>query len=402
MSTQRDSGPLVALGITGCIGAYKAVELLRRLQDRGYQVRPVLTVAAQRFVTPLTFQTLAGAQAVTGLFDGSGDWLVEHIALSDSMRLLLVAPATANIIAKFAAGIADDFLSTLYVSADCPVAIAPAMNSKMWRHAATQRNVETLKERGVVVVQPGRGYLACGWEGEGRLAETEDILDAAQYALRQPKTLEGLKVLVTAGPTAEEIDSVRFISNRSSGRMGYALAREAAARGAKVILISGPTGLRTPYYVDGISVRTAAEMSREVDRELRGTDLLIMAAAVADFRPRRIESGKIKKSGAALKLELELTEDILARVGTLKDRPFLVGFAAESEDLRGNAAAKLKSKALDMIVANPVAGRADAMGGDTTEGLILFADGGEKEIGRCPKAEMASAILDEVESRISR
>ena len=363
MSTQRDSGPLVALGITGCIGAYKAVELLRRLQDRGYQVRPVLTVAAQRFVTPLTFQTLAGAQAVTGLFDGSGDWQVEHIALSDSMRLLLVAPATANIIAKFAAGIADDFLSTLYVSADCPVAIAPAMNSKMWRHAATQRNVETLKERGVVVVQPGRGYLACGWEGEGRLAETEDILDAAQYALRQPKTLEGLKVLVTAGPTAEEIDSVRFISNRSSGRMGYALAREAAARGAKVILISGPTGLRTPYYVDAISVRTAAEMSREVDRELRGTDLLIMAAAVADFRPRRIESGKIKKSGAALKLELELTEDILARVGTLKDRPLLVGFAAESEDLRGNAAAKLKSKALDMIVANPVACRADAMGG---------------------------------------
>jgi len=402
MSTQRDSGPLVALGITGCIGAYKAVELLRRLQDRGYQVRPVLTVAAQRFVTPLTFQTLAGAQAVTGLFDGSGDWQVEHIALSDSMRLLLVAPATANIIAKFAAGIADDFLSTLYVSADCPVAIAPAMNSKMWRHAATQRNVETLKERGVVVVQPGRGYLACGWEGEGRLAETEDILDAAQYALRQPKTLEGLKVLVTAGPTAEEIDSVRFISNRSSGRMGYALAREAAARGAKVILISGPTGLRTPYYVDAISVRTAAEMSREVDRELRGTDLLIMAAAVADFRPRRIESGKIKKSGAALNLDLEPTEDILARLGALKDRPFLVGFAAESDDLRDNAAAKLKSKALDMIVANPVAGPADAMGGDTTEVLILFADGGEKEIGRCPKSEMASAILDEVESRISR
>ena len=402
MSTQRDSEPLVALGVTGCVGAYKAVELLRRLQDRGYRVRPVLTAAAQRFVTPLTFQTLAGAPAVTGLFDGPGDWRIEHIALSDSMRLLLVAPATANTIAKFAAGIADDFLSTLYLSADCPVAIAPAMNSRMWRHAATRRNVETLKERGVVVVQPGRGYLACGREGEGRLAETEDIVDAAQYALRQPKTLEGLRVLVTAGPTAEGIDSIRFISNRSSGRMGYALAREAAARGAVVILISGPTGLRTPYCVDGVSVRTAAEMAVEVDRELRSADLLIMAAAVADFRPRRPQSGKIKKSGAALKLELEPTEDILARLGGLKDRPFLVGFAAESDSLRDNAAAKLKGKGLDMVVANPVAGPADAMGGDATEGLILSADGGEREIGRCPKAEMASAILDEVESRMGR
>lgn len=392
---------LIALGVTGCIGAYKSAEILRRLQDRGFGIQPILTSAAQRFITPLTLQTLAGRTASKSLWDEPTSRQVEHIALSDEIALLLVAPATANTIAKFAHGIADDFLSTLYLSADCPVVIAPAMNAKMWKHQATRANVETLLDRGVVFVQPGEGYLACGWEGEGRLAGVADIIDATEYALREKTKLANRKIVITAGPTAEDIDPLRFVSNRSSGRMGYDLAWEAIARGAEVSLISGPSELRPPYGVHLIQIRSASEMRIAVERELANAAVVIMAAAVADYRPAITREHKIKKSGEPLTISLEPTEDILASLGSQANRPFLIGFAAESENLKENAGRKLHEKGADMIVANPIAGNfVDAMGGEDTQGVILCSNGTEIDVQPCSKRQMAGIILDEAEKRL--
>jgi phosphopantothenoylcysteine decarboxylase/phosphopantothenate--cysteine ligase len=392
--------PLVALGITGCIGAYKATELLRLLQKHGCDVQPILTDAAQRFVAPLALQTLAGRRVITGLWDEPDRVEVGHIALSDEIKLLLVAPATANIIAKFANGIADDFLSTFYLSTESPIVIAPAMNTKMWQHPATVKNIEILRERGVRFVEPGTGYLACGWEGQGRLAELEDVVDEALYAMRGKTTLTGKKILVSAGPTIEPLDPMRFISNRSSGRMGYSLAWEARARGAEVVLISGPTAMKTPYGVKNVPVRSAAEMKAAITDELDGTDILIMAAAVADFKSSSPVKSKIKKTGGKLTVELEQTDDILAWLGGVKSRPFLVGFAAETDNLLVNARKKLSSKKADLIFANPISGKEDVLAGDETQGILLASDGSEREIPRCSKADMAIEILDEVERRI--
>ena len=292
---KAEGKPLVALGVTGCIGAYKATDILRRLQDRGLEIQPILTDSATHFVTPYVMQTLAGRKAITGLWDEPDRIEVEHIALSDAADLLLVAPATANIIAKFAHGIADDFLSTFYLSTESPVVIAPAMNSKMWRHPATRENVAVLEDRGVGFVNPGVGYLACGWEGEGRLAAVEDIIDAALHALRRKKSLAGKRVLISGGPTVEAIDSLRFITNRSSGKMAVALAWEAKARGAEVTLVLGPVGARVPQGVSAVRVRSAAEMKAVIEKDLVSADILVMAAAVADFRPTRAKEGKIRK-----------------------------------------------------------------------------------------------------------
>ncbi len=393
---------LVALGVTGCIGAYKAAELLRRLQDTGLEIQPILTESARQFVTPYVLQTLSGRKAITDLWDEPERIDVEHIALSDEIDLLLVAPATANIIAKFANGIADDFLSTFYISTEAPVVIAPAMNTKMLRHPATVRNMEILRERGIRFVEPGTGYLACGWEGKGRLAVIDDIVDTAGYALRGDTYLAGRKVLISAGPTAEPLDPLRFITNRSSGRMGYMLAWEARARGAEVTLVSGPSNLRPPYGVELMTVQTGKEMKSAIRDALDGTEVVIMAAAVTDFRPAEIADSKIKKTGEAFSLTLDQTEDILAWLGGVEPKPFLVGFAAESDNLRDNAKKKLSEKKIDMIVANPIGGEYDVLGGDDTQGLIIGSDGAELEIPRCSKKKMATEILNQIEQRIAK
>lgn len=397
MNESDNNKPLVALGITGCIGAYKSAELLRRLQDNGIEVQPVMTASAQQFITPLTLSTLAQRATITGLWERGGDWDVRHISLSDECAALLVAPATANIIAKFAAGIADDFLSTLYLATDKPIIVAPAMNAKMWRHPATQNNVATLRERGVEIVAPGTGYLACGWEGEGRLADIFDIIDATLYAVHSGKTLAGKRFVVTAGPTAEDIDQMRFITNRSSGRMGIELAKAAKARGAEVVLIAGPVSARLPYGVEIVRVRNASEMHDAVVERLDGTDVLCKVAAVADYRPKKYIDAKIKKSDGPMNLELERTVDILADVGTRRQRPFLVGFAAESDDIEKYAREKLLSKNADMIVGNRIA----RAGSDENEGVILTRDGASVDIPRCSKARMAAIIADEIAERIN-
>lgn len=399
--TTEQSRPLIALGVTGCIGAYKSAELLRRLQDRGADIQPILTRSAQQFITPLTLQTLAQRPAITDMFAPTEDWDVKHISLSDSLDLLLVAPATANIIAKFARGIADDFLSTLYLSTEKPVLIAPAMNAKMWRHPATRENVEILRARGVAFVQPGSGYLACGWEGEGRLAAIEDILDGVFYSLRKNKALAGKKVLVTTGPTAEDLDPMRTITNKSSGLMGIELAREARARGAEVTLISGPIAHRTPWDVQNIPVRSAAQMHDAVMARLDACDILCMVAAVADYRPAAFSAEKIKKGAEKTTIELTPTVDILAAVGARQQRPFLVGFAAESGDLRTFGREKLSRKQADIIVANPIG--TDGVAGSTdTRGVIICADGEEIDVPAVSKAAMAAKILDAVGSRVTR
>jgi phosphopantothenoylcysteine decarboxylase / phosphopantothenate---cysteine ligase len=401
MTAQTKDKPLVTLGVTGCIGAYKSAEILRRLQDRGIDIQPVMTSAATEFITPLTLATLARRPAITSLWHDGGDWKVEHIAISDEQDALLVAPATADIIAKFAHGIADDFLSTLYLATTQPVIIAPAMNAKMWQHPATQENIAKLSERGVQFVQPGSGWLACGWEGEGRLAALEQIVDTTLYALHKDKSLAGKRVLVTLGPTAEDIDPMRFISNRSSGAMGIEVARAARARGAEVTVISAPVNRSLPFDVEAVSVRSAAEMYRAVDERIEDADILFMVAAVADYTPSNPSDTKIKKSEGDMTLNLRRTTDILAEIGPRAKRPFLVGFAAESGDLAAAARAKLKTKKADLIVGNLIGGAEGVEGRDETAGIIIAADGGEKTVQRCSKAEMAAIIMNEVEKRIS-
>ena len=402
MNNPQIKKPLVTLGITGCIGAYKAPEILRRLQDRGVDIQPVLTGSAQQFITPLTLQSLAHRRAVTDLWDEKYNFDVQHISLSDETDLLLIAPATANILAKMAHGIADDFLSTFYLACDRPVVVAPAMNTKMFQHNATQENIKTLKERGVIFVEPGKGYLACGWEGQGRLAEIHDIVEATIQALRTEKTLAGKKIVVTAGPTAEDIDPMRFITNRSSGKMGYSLASEAKARGAEVVLISGPVELQPPYGVEVIKVRSAEEMFIHVMKQAVTADVVCKVAAVADYCMAETSSEKIKKSSGNLSLELIRTKDILAELGTLKEKPFLVGFAAESQNILQSGLAKLRSKNADIIVANNIKGPDGVTGKDSTSAIIICADGKNLAAENVTKAEMSGLILDQVEKRISR
>ena len=399
MEKVNSSDTLVGLAVTGCIGAYKSADILRRLQDRGLTVQPVMTRSAQEFIAPLTLTTLAQRKTITSMWDNS-EWDVKHISLSDELDVLLVAPATANIIAKFANGIADDFLSTLYISTEKPVVIAPAMNQKMLNHPATRKNLATLQERGVTFVNPGRGYLACGWEGEGRLASVEDIVDATVYALQTDKSLANKKVVITAGPTTEDIDPMRYISNRSSGKMGMELAQAAKSRGADVTVICGPINERIPYGIEIIDVRSAEEMAKAIMDALDETDVLCMAAAVADYKPSEFHEEKIKKSQDLTTMSLTPTIDILKTVGEKKNRPFLVGFAAETSQIKEQARKKLDSKRIDLIIGNPIGGEESVVGKTETSGIILTADGMERTFKECSKTELAEMIFDEIEVRL--
>jgi phosphopantothenoylcysteine decarboxylase/phosphopantothenate--cysteine ligase len=383
------------------VAAYKAAELVRRLQQAGWDVEVILTRGAEQFISPLTFAALSGHRVITGLFDADGQTAnitsaIEHVAVAQRIDLLLVAPATAHVLAKMAAGLADDFLTTLYLATRAPVVVAPAMNVHMWTHPATQAAVARLRERGVLVVEPDEGYLACGMTGPGRLASLEAILDAVAQATRPRADLAGQTVLVTAGPTCEDLDPVRFIGNRSSGRMGYALAEAARRRGAHVILISGPVALQPPADVQVISVRSAEDMYRAVLQHLDQASVVIMAAAVADYRPVQREPQKIKRGAPRLVLELEQTPDILATISRQKGDRILVGFAAETERLREHARRKLQAKQLDLLVGNDVTRPGAGFDVDTNEAVLFFADGREVPLPLVSKRELADRILDAV------
>jgi len=388
--------PVVVLGVTGCIGAYKACEVLRELQRREADVHVVMTAAATRFVTPMTFEALSRHPVFHDQWALGVNGEISHISLADAADLLLVAPATANIVGKFARGIADDPLSTLYTATRAPVVVAPAMNVNMFEHPAVQENLATLRARGVGIVEPGSGYLACGWLGKGRLAETGEIVDAAMAALGRRRELAGRTVLVTAGPTVEDIDPVRFVSNRSSGTMGYRLAEAARDRGAKVVLVSGPTHLRPPHGVDLVSVRSAEEMQRAVSERAGEAAVVIAAAAVSDYRPAASSPSKLKKADGPIALELVRTPDILKGLGEAKGRRLLVGFAAETEDLVENARGKLEAKNLDLVVANDVTAPGAGFGGETNAAVLLRRDGGRVDVPLVSKRELAERILDEV------
>jgi phosphopantothenoylcysteine decarboxylase/phosphopantothenate--cysteine ligase len=393
--------PLIALGVTGGIGAYKAVEVARELQKRDHDVVAIMTRSARKFVGEVTFEAITRRRVVSDQYARGANADIEHIALASNIALLLVAPATANIIGKFAHGIADDFLSSLYLATRAPVVMAPAMNTNMLEHDAVRRNMEILAARGVRFVDPGAGYLACGWIGKGRLAEPEAIAAAADGLLRQKGTLLGRFVVVTAGPTYEDIDDVRYIGNRSSGKMGYAVAIEAARRGARVVLVSGPTRLDPPDGVEVVRVRRAAEMHGAVQAAAGDADVIVMAAAVADYTPAEgAHDGKIEKQDGPLELRLVRTPDILAELGRRRGRaprPVLIGFAAESGDPVARGREKLRRKAVDMIVANDITLPDAGFDSESNAATIITVDGDEVfPLG--PKTELASRILDRAEA----
>jgi phosphopantothenoylcysteine decarboxylase / phosphopantothenate---cysteine ligase len=394
----------IALGVTGGVAAYKAAELVRRLQQEKLDVQVVMTRAAQQFITPLTFAALTGQKVITDMFSAADsapanvESAIEHIAVAQRIDLLLVAPATADILGKFAHGIAEDFLTTLYLATKAPVVVAPAMNVNMWEHPATQQNLTALRARGVNVVDPDEGYLACGMTGSGRLAATETIAKKVCDVLGLRHDLAGQSVLVTAGPTCEDIDPVRFLTNRSSGKMGYALAEAASRRGARVVLVSGPTDLKIPDGVDWVPVRATEEMRRAVLDRARDANIVIMAAAVADYRAATSHDKKMKREGG-ITLDLEPTPDILAELGAPHDahnRRILVGFAAETDRVAENARGKLERKGADMIVANDVTQEGAGFDTDTNIVTMYLRDGREIALPKMSKFDVANRILDQV------
>jgi phosphopantothenoylcysteine decarboxylase/phosphopantothenate--cysteine ligase len=390
----------IALGVTGGIAAYKAAEIVRLLQDRGIRVQVVMTRAAQEFVRPLTFAALSGEKVITGMFSAGEehepniDSAIEHIAVAQSIDALVVAPATADVLAHFAQGIASDFLTTLYLATTAPVVVAPAMNVNMWDHPATQANLEILRQRGVKIVEPASGYLACGMTGPGRLAENETIVAAVLEALGASQDLEGETVLITAGPTREKIDPVRYLTNRSSGRMGYALAEAALRRGARVLLISGPTTLTAPGAAEVTRVESAEEMREAAFKLLPLATVVIKTAAVSDYRPKAAAGQKIKRKGPT-SLELEATPDILKELGLRKQSQIMVGFAAETENVLENARQKLVAKNLDVIVVNDVS--REGVGFDSDRNAVTIISH-EKvvEIPETTKWEVAQRVLDQI------
>ena len=398
----------IALGVTGGVAAYKSAELVRRLQQENLDIQVVMTRAAQEFITPLTFAALTGNKVITDLFardhaaPANVESAVEHIAVAQRIDLLLVAPATADVLAQFAHGIAGDFLATLYLATKAPVVLAPAMNVNMWEHPATRENLAALRARGVHVVDPGEGYLACGMVGAGRLAATEAIVEKVCGVLGLRHDLAGQTVLVTAGPTREDLDPVRFLTNRSSGKMGYALADAAARRGAHVVLVSGPTNLPAPQGADWIPVRTTEEMRNAVREHAAEANVVVMAAAVADYRPAAAQSQKLKRGAERITLELEPTPDILAELGREARAPgvdsprILVGFAAETERVAESAREKLRRKGADMIVANDITQEGAGFDAETNIVTIFLRDGREIPLPKLSKFEVANRIFDQV------
>ncbi|MBZ5597884.1 MAG: bifunctional phosphopantothenoylcysteine decarboxylase/phosphopantothenate--cysteine ligase CoaBC [Acidobacteriia bacterium] len=389
----------VALGVSGGIAAYKAAEIVRLLQERGIRVQVIMTQAAQEFIRPLTFAALSGEKVITDMFGAAGsepniDSAVEHIAVAQAIDALLVAPATADVLAKFAHGIATDFLTTLYLATTAPIVVAPAMNVNMWNHVATQENLEVLRKRGVRIVEPGSGYLACGMMGPGRLAENETIVAAVMEALGASQELAGETVLITAGPTREKIDPVRYLTNRSSGRMGYALAEAALRRGARVLLVSGPTAIATPEAAEITHVESAEEMRQAVLKLLPQATIVIKSAAVSDYRPKASANHKIKRSGP-LTIDLEPTTDILAEVSRLKQSQIIVGFAAETQNVLENARKKLASKSLDAIVVNDVS--REGVGFDSDRNAVtIITNEDVVEVPETTKWDVAQRVLDQI------
>jgi phosphopantothenoylcysteine decarboxylase/phosphopantothenate--cysteine ligase len=390
----------IALGVTGGIAAYKSAEIVRLLQERGIHVQVVMTRAAQEFVRPLTFAALSGEKVITGMFSPGGeqepniDSAIEHIAVAQSIDALVVAPATADVLAHFAQGIASDFLTTLYLATTAPVIVAPAMNVNMWNHPATQANLEILRKRGVKIVEPGVGYLACGMTGAGRLAENEAIVAAVLEALGAAQDLSGETVLITAGPTREKIDPVRFLTNRSSGRMGYALAEAALRRGARVLLVSGPTSLTPPGAAEFTQVESAADMRDAVLDLLPQSTIVIKTAAVSDYRPKATLHQKLKRKGP-MTLELEATPDILNELASRKSGQLVVGFAAETENVLENGRQKLLAKSLDAIVVNDVSHEGVGFDSDRNAATIITRDE-VAEVPETTKSKVAQRVLDQI------
>src|SRR5579864_2707473 len=390
----------IALGVTGGIAAYKAAEIVRLLQDRGIRVQVIMTRAAQEFVRPLTFAALSGEKVITNMFgsteerDANIDSAIEHIAVAQSIDALVVVPATADVIAHFAQGIASDFLTTLYLATTAPVVVAPAMNVNMWNHPATQANLEILRKRGVKIVDPGSGYLACGMTGVGRLAENEAVVAAVLEALGASQDLSGETLLITAGPTREKIDPVRYLTNRSSGRMGYALAEAGLRRGARVLLVSGPTTLTPPGAAEVTSVESAQEMRDAVLRLLPQASIVIKTAAVSDYRPKVAVGQKIKRKGP-MTLDLEATPDILKELSGRKESRIVVGFAAETENVLENARQKLVAKNLDAIVVNDVSHEGVGFDSDRNAVTIITRDE-VVEVPETTKWEVAQRVLDQI------
>lgn len=392
------AGKEIVLGVTGSIAAYKAVLLLRELTARGAEVTVVMSANAEHFVGALTFRTLSGRPVLSTLFDPQSEEAVEHVALAERADAFVVAPATANLLAKAAHGIADDFLTTLLLATRCPVLLAPAMDGGMWDHAAVQANVETLRERGVIVLEPEAGALASGLSGRGRLPEVLTLVEAVERALTPQRDLVGERLLVTSGPTREPIDPVRYLSNRSSGKMGHAVASAALRRGAEVVLISGPTTLQPPPGAVYVPVQTAEEMREAALQHLASASVVIKAAAVADYRVERPSATKIKSGGKddGLTLSLVANPDILKELAQQKGGAFLVGFAAETNDVRKHAADKLRAKGVDLLVVNDVSQQGIGFDAEDNQVLLLDRWGGTLELPRMSKLEVAHAILDRV------
>jgi phosphopantothenoylcysteine decarboxylase/phosphopantothenate--cysteine ligase len=391
----------VALGVGGGIAAYKSAELARALMERGMRVQVIMTQAAREFITPLTFASLTGRKVITGLFASESpeetlSSAIEHIAVAQENEVLVIAPATADLLARLAHGLADDFLTTMYLAFTGRVVLAPAMNNNMWTHPATQENLAMLRERGHIIVEPEEGLLACGTTGPGRLAEPGKIADVVAGLSFHARDLEGETVLITAGPTQEPLDPVRYISNRSSGKMGYALAEAAAQRGAQVVLVSGPVQLREPHGVRVVHVRTAREMHDAVMEHLSEAGIIVKAAAVADYHLSQVPRNKIKKTAMRMSLDLDPTPDILAELGRTKGDRLLIGFAAETENLIESARQKLKSKNCDMVVANLVNQEATGFESDENEVVLVLSTGEAIPLSRAPKREIADRIFDQV------
>ena len=384
---------MIVVGVTGGIACYKAVELVRLLVKTGFHVRVIMTRGALEFVTPLTFQTLSGHPVATETFDLTQESQIGHINLADSADVFVIAPATANVIGKIAGGIADDLLTTVVMATQAPVLIAPAMNIHMYENPILQENLRKLRRVGYHILEPAEGYLACGYEGKGRLPDPEKIAEEVERLL-QAKDLSGEKLLITAGPNREPLDPVRYISNRSSGKMGYALARAAVRRGAEVTLVSGPTGLDSPAGARLIAVTTAAEMREAVLKEYVQCTAVIMAAAVSDYRATSVAEKKIKRGKGSVELRLEPNPDILKELGENKNGKWLVGFAAETEDLAANAQKKLREKNLDMVVANNVAETGSGFDGDTNIATIVDRTGATNSLSLMSKDELADRIYD--------